>query len=123
MDKDDSPFGVYITRPKLTRKQKCENCQKHKEVPDILCSLKDISMEQLQNLQKIVATLEKIRQVASTNPDGNSSQQFYEKDGLLYRWWMPPHYCSDDMTVEQLILPVQCQHGVLQLTYSYVLFL
>ena len=48
MDKDDSPFGVYITRPKLTRKQKCENCQKHKEVPDILCSLKDISMEQLR---------------------------------------------------------------------------
>ena len=30
---------------------------------------------------------------------------------------MPPH-CSDDMAVEQLILPVQCRHGVLQLAYT-----
>ena len=53
----------------------------------------------------------------STNPDG-TSQQFYEKDGLLYRWWMPPHCFSDDMEVEQLILPVQCCCDVLQLAHT-----
>ena len=69
-------------------------------------------MEQLQTLQKVDATLEKIRQVVSANPDG-PSQQFYEKDGLLYRRWMPPHYCSDDMAVEQVILPVQCRQELI----------
>ena len=73
-------------------------------------------MEQLQNLQKVDVTLEKIRQVVSTNPD-ETSQQFYEKDGLLYRWWMPPHR-SDNMAVEQLILPVQWCHGVLSLAHT-----
>ena len=31
---------------------------------------------------------------------------------------MPPHRCSDDMAVEQLILPVQCRYGVLQLAHA-----
>ena len=31
---------------------------------------------------------------------------------------MPPHCCSDDVAVEQLILPVQCRHGVLQLAHT-----
>ena len=31
---------------------------------------------------------------------------------------MPPYRCSDDMAVEQLILPVQCRHGVLQLAHT-----
>ena len=115
---DDSLFEVNNkTRPKLTLKQKRENCQKPNEVPDNLCSLADISMEQLQTLQKVDATLEKIKQVVSTNPDG-TSRQFYGKDGLLYRCWMPPHRCSDDMAVEQLILPVQCCYGVLQLGHT-----
>ena len=73
-------------------------------------------MEQLQNLQKVDPTLEKIRQVTSTNTD-ETNQQFYEKDGLLYRLWMPPHCCSGDMAVAQLILSVQCRHGVLQLAH------
>ena len=31
---------------------------------------------------------------------------------------MPPHRCSDDLVVEQMILPVQCHHNVLQLAYT-----
>ena len=54
---DNSLFEVNKTRPKLTWKQKHENCQKHKEVPGNLSSLTDISMEQLQTLQKVDATL------------------------------------------------------------------
>ena len=52
-----------------------------------------------------------------TKPD-ETGQQFYDKDGLSYRWWMPPHHCSDNMAVEQLILPVQCHSGVLQLAHA-----
>ena len=54
----------------------------------------------------------------STNPNG-TSRQLYEKDGLLYRRWMPPHRCCDGMEVEQLILPVQCRSRVLQLQLAH----
>ena len=114
---DDSLFEVNETRPKLTQKQKRKNYQRHKGVPEDLSSLTDLSKEQLRTLQKAGNTLEKIRQVVSTNPDG-TSQQFYERDGLLYRRWRPPHHCSDGMEVEQLILPVQCRSGVLQLAHT-----
>ena len=116
---DDSLFEVNETRPKLTRKQKHGNGQRYKGVPEDLSSLTDLSnlKEQLRTLQKADDTLEKIRQVVSTNPDG-TSQQFYEKDGLLYRRWRPPHRCSDGMEVEQLILPVQCRCDVLQLAHT-----
>ena len=83
----------------------------------MLCSLTDISIEPLQNLQKVDATLEKIRQATSTDLDG-TSQQSYEKNGLLHRRWMPPHCCSDDMAIEKLILPVQCCQCVLQLAQT-----
>ena len=79
--------------------------------------LTDLSKKQLWTLQKADSTLEKIRQVVSTNHDG-TSQQFYEKDGLMYRRWIPPHRCSDDMQVKQLILPVQRHRGVLQLAHT-----
>ena len=84
---DDSLFAVNKTRPKLTRKQKRENGLRHKGVPEYLSSLTDISKEQLETLQKVDSTLEKIRKVVATDPDG-TSQQFYEKDGLLYRQYI-----------------------------------
>ena len=74
-------------------------------------------MDQLKNLQRTDPTLEKIRTVVTTNPDA-ISQPFYEKDGLLYRRWLPPHPCSNDLEVEQLVLPVPCCQGVLQLVHT-----
>ena len=40
---------------------------------------------------------------------------FFKKDGLLYRRWVPPQHNSDDMEIEQLVLPEQCRQRVLQL--------
>ena len=48
---DDSQFEDNKTRPKLTRKQKHENGQRHKKVPEYLFSLTDILKEQLQTIQ------------------------------------------------------------------------
>ena len=53
----------------------------------------------------------------TTNPDA-TNQPFYEKGGLLYRRWLPPHRCSNDLEVEQLVLPVPCCQGVLQLAHT-----
>ena len=44
-DLDDSLFEVNKTRPKLTQKQKHENCQRHKGVPEHLSSLTDIHIK------------------------------------------------------------------------------
>ena len=72
-------------------------------------------MEQLQNLLKVDATLEKIRQVLSSNSN-RTSQHFYEKMGCCIDGGC--HHHSDDMAVEQLIIPVLCCHGVLQLAHT-----
>ena len=71
-------------------------------------------MEKLKAFQKADPTLEKIWQGRTNNPDG----QFFEKDGLLYRRWVPPQHGYDDMEIEQLVLPEQCHQGVLQLTHN-----
>ena len=72
---DDSMFEASKIRAKLTRKQKCEDCQRHKETPTESSSLTDISMEQLKAFQKADPTLEKIWQGRMNSPDG----QFFEK--------------------------------------------
>ena len=41
-------------------------------------------------------------------------QQFFEKDELLYRKWVPPQQ-SSEMEIEQLVLSEKCCQGVLQL--------
>ena len=60
-------FAVNKARIKLTWKQKHLNCQRHKDIPDNVFSLADISMKQLRTLQKVDPTLEKIGQVLSNN--------------------------------------------------------
>ena len=83
---DDSMFEASKIQAKLTRKQKRKDCQRHKETPTESSLLTDISMEKLKAFQKADPTLEKIWQGRTNTPDG----QFYEKDGLLYRRWVPP---------------------------------
>ena len=85
---DDSMFKASKIRATLTRKQKHENSQRHKEAPTESSSLTDISMEQLKAFQNTDPTLEKIWQGMMNSRDG----QFFEKDGLLYRRWVPPQH-------------------------------
>ena len=43
---------------------------------------------------------------------------FFEREGLVYRRWTPPGRDVDGMSVEQLVLPVQCRRTVLQLAHE-----
>ena len=113
---DESIFEASKVRPKLTRRQKRDNCRRHNEVPSKIAALTDVSREQLSNLQKTDQTLTKIWEVMQTSLDG-TSQQFFEKDGLLYRKWVPPQQNSE-MEIEQLVLPERCRPGVLQLAHT-----
>ena len=114
---DDSIFETSKVRAKLTKQQKRDNCQRHKEVPSETAVLTDVALKQLRNLQKADPTLEKIWKGMKNSFDG-MSQQFFEKDGLLYRKWVPPQNNSNEMEIEQLVLPEGCRPGVLQLAHT-----
>ena len=42
---------------------------------------------------------------------------FFEKNGLIYRHWIPPGRGTEDMAVDQLVLPQQCRSTVLDLAH------
>ena len=41
---------------------------------------------------------------------------FYRRDGLLYRLWTQPG--CDEMTTEQLVLPMRCRKAVLEVAHN-----
>ena len=69
---DDSLFEVNKTRPGNKSVRMATDTREYQSM--YLSSLTDISKEQLQTLQKVDSTLEKIRQVVSTNHEGTSQQ-------------------------------------------------
>ena len=83
-------------------------------MPSETAVLTDVSLEQLRNLDP---TLEKIWKGMKNSFDG-MSQQFFEKDGLVYRKWVPPQKNCNEIEIEQLVLPEECRPGVLQLAYT-----
>ena len=89
----------------------------YKEVPSETAVLTDVSLEQLRNLQKADPTLEKIWKGMKNSFDW-ISKQFFEKDGLLCRKWVPPQKNSNEMEIEQLVLPEGCNPGVLHLAHT-----
>ena len=82
----------------------------------------DASKEQIQAWQESDATLVKVRDYASSQPeDGTEGENvfFYTKDGLLYRHWQPRKRGKDGVqAVEQLVLPTQCRQLVLRLAHD-----
>ena len=118
---DEQLFQGGRVRRRLTRAQKKENKQKHQqsgstggETPKHPL---EITGEELRTLQSADTTLEACRRAA----DGKASTAgagFYWKDGCLYRHWTPPGRDDQDMSVEQLVLPLQCRRTVLQVAHE-----
>ena len=79
----------------------------------------DASKEQIQAWQESDATLVKVRDYASSQPeDGTEGENvfFYR---LLYRHWQPRKRGEDGVqAVEQLVLPTQCRQLVLRLAHD-----
>ena len=124
---DEELFSGGQTRRKLTRSQKRANKKQYSEQyrdgqrkpvhgGDSNHPL-DISAEDLKVLQETDPSLESIRKAA----DGHASTAgvgFLRKEGLLYRRWVPPGRDREDMSVDQLVLPYNCQKTVLQLAHD-----
>ena len=77
----------------------------------------EIAADEMKTLQAAGATLNAVREAA----DGHSCLAwigFFRRDGLLFRRWTPPGRDKQDMSVEQLVLPVQCRRTVLQVAHD-----
>ena len=76
----------------------------------------DFSAEQLREMQQKDPSLKKIREAATGVPNSAGSG-FFERDGLLYRKWVPPGR-KEETGVEQLVLPVQCRQKILEISHA-----
>ena len=72
----------------------------------------DTSAGEPKVLQAADTTLDAVRREADENLDAAGAGYFW-KNGLLFRKWIPRGRDKQDMTNEQLILPMQCRNMVL----------
>lgn len=129
---DDDLFEGGHERIRQTRSQKRRERQAHARATDVaedeeqtapnqeggLASHPlDISAEELKTLQAADTTLDAVRRAADGHPC-SAGVGFFRRDGLLFRTWTPPRRDKQDMSVEQLVLPVQCRRTVLQVAHD-----
>ena len=117
---DEELFVQSHNKKHLTRKQKREQRlkyqQRQKDSQTQLHPL-DISMSEFRDLQQKDPTLQQIRQAAEGRPS-TAGIGFFQRDGLLYRRWIPPRQGTEGVEVEQLVLPKECREEVLKLAHT-----
>ena len=80
----------------------------------------EIGADEMKTLQAAEATLNAVREAADGHPC-SAGIGFFRRDGLLFRRWTPPGRDKQDMSVEQLVLPVQCRRTVLQVAHDILM--
>ena len=68
-------------------------------------------------LQATDPTLGEVRAAVKTH-ESSEGVGFFYKDGLLMKRWVPRGHSKEDMTIEQLVLPMKCRSKVLELAHS-----
>lgn len=101
------PDKVKLSRGQK-RKQKSRFQKQLKEVLDM--SMTDFKMFQVTD-PTLESLWERIRK------DNNGLSQYFQRDGLLYRRWMPSGRIGEEMLVEQLVHPSQCRRLVIQIAH------
>jgi len=116
--------GRKSDRAKLTRRQRRKERHRHglerakdsrqprREVDRSL----GISGAELRRLQEADPTLATIR-AAARGEVNSAGPNFVERDGLVYRRWVPPAQ-DEEMAVEQIVLPKECRRTVLHLAHT-----
>ena len=117
-DFDDSLFTGGRDRIRLSRSEKRQ--MKHEFRSSELGREKhplDLSSEEMKKLQWEDPTLKEICKAVRQHPS-TAGVGFYEENGVLYRRWIPPGRDTEEMAIEQLVLPVQCRAAVLKLAHG-----
>ena len=112
---DPDIFLQTKERRKVSKRQKRMDRRRHSKEANV--SGLDINATELQELQEADTTLAEAHKAA----DGGSStagRGFFKQNGLLYRRWTPPGRDCELMSVDQLVLPLQCRQAVLKLAHS-----
>ena len=120
-DFDDSLFEGGRERIKQTRSEKRRYRQKHQKGGESSSLEKDrhtldMSAPELISLQGTDPTLAEVRKAVKSY-SSSAGVRFFEKNGLIYRHWIPPGRGTEDMAVDQLVLPQQCRSTVLDLAH------
>ena len=97
-------------RKRKSRRVKRQERHAHSEKACQTCT-----RQQLQELQEKDESLAPLRGLIKPQSDAQIGD-FYVRDGLLYRKWLPPGR-SEEMMVEQLVLPSVCRSTVLSLAH------
>ena len=116
---DEELFEGGQSRVRKTRTQKQMERQAHARATAVAEEEHplEIAADELKTLQAADTTLNAMREAA----DGHLCSAgigFFRRDGLLFRRWTPPGRDKQDMSVEQLVLPVQCRRTVLQVAHD-----
>ena len=83
--------------------------------PDGCSSYINITAEKLKDLQEQDETLAVVRALAQKA--GGSRGEFFKRNKLLYRRWIPKGR-GEEMEVEQLVLPKECQQVALEMSHD-----
>jgi hypothetical protein len=112
---DDDLFGKCRDRARLSRAEKRADKYKFTQEQQPRNPL-DLNTEELIQLQKEDDTLESAWKAAKGEVS-TAGPGFFERDGILYRRWIP-HGQDDDTPIEQLVLPTQHRGEVLKLAHE-----
>ena len=112
---DNELFGTTKPRSKITRTQnvKTKYTAQTKEIP---MHKLDMAPDEFKALQHTDPSLAEIAKAAKGTPL-RAVVGFFEKDGLLYRRWLPPN-CSEEHKIEQLVLPTECRIEAFEVAHS-----
>ena len=99
-----------MTGTELTRKGSVEGRAVDNTFLDTGCS------RMLMHQEWVPTDLEAVRRAADGHPC-SAGVGFFRRDGLLYRLWTPPGR-EEEITTEQLVLPMQCRKAVLKVAHD-----
>ena len=102
--------------PSLTQEQRRAFQQQmgNKGHGDMAHNALEFSADELTKLQEADETLNKIREAIVNQTSQLETTEYFRRDGLIYRRWIPPGRGSE-CEAEQLVLPKACRKKVLEL--------
>ena len=119
---DDDLFReVGRSKPHLTRKQKREERVRHglvraKDQPQAKSTVSVVDGTELRELQQSEDTLAVVWAEAEGRTEPGSTG-FFERDGLIYRKWVPAKREADEYR-DQLVLPKNCRQNILHVAHT-----
>ena len=97
-------------KPTLTRAQKQADRHLYRHA--------DVSPEELRKLQHDDDSLCQQREIAEGASSAAAGENFFYRDGLLYRQYSPPGVNNSAHDIEQLVVPAQLRPPILRLAHN-----